>query len=231
MDELRKGRSQVLESGHTLILGWSPQVFTILSELMIANENQKKARIVILAEKDKVEMEEEVRERVTVVGKTKIICRSGSPMDLTDLEIASPHAAKSIIVLPPEDDDPDCSVIKTVLALTNNPNRRPDPYHIVTQIRDPQNMDVVKMIGAKDKVMAIQSGELIARVVAQTSRQSGLSVVYTELMNFGGDEIYFKEEPALAGKTFGESLNQFEDSCVLGSAMPTRPQMRSEVLP
>ena len=33
---------------------------------------------------------------------------------------------------------------------------------------------------------AIQTGDLIARVVAQTSRQSGLSVVYTELMNFGG---------------------------------------------
>jgi voltage-gated potassium channel Kch len=216
LEELRKGRSRVLESGHTLILGWSPQIFTILSELMIANENQKNARIVILADKDKVEMEDEVRNRVETVGHTKVICRSGSPIDLTDLEIASPHAAKSIIVLPPEDDDPDSYVIKTILALTNNPNRRPEPYHIVTQIRDPQNMDVVKMVGLKDKVLAILTGDLIARVVAQTSRQSGLSVVYTELMNYGGDEIYFKEEPALAGKTFGESLLQFEDSAVMG---------------
>ncbi len=216
LEELRKGRSRVLENGHTLILGWSPQVFTILSELMTANENQKNARIVILADKDKVEMEDEVRSRVETAGKTKVICRSGSPIDLTDLEIGSPHSAKSIIVLPPEDDDPDSYVIKTILALTNNPQRRPEPYHIVTQIRDPQNMDVVKMVGARDTVLAIQTGDLIARVVAQTSRQSGLSVVYTELMNYGGDEIYFKEEPALAGKTFGESLLQFEDSCVLG---------------
>ncbi len=59
-------------------------------------------------------------------------------MDPNDLEIASPQSAKSIIILPPEDDDPDCSVIKTILAITNNPNRRPEPYHIVTQIRDPQ---------------------------------------------------------------------------------------------
>ena len=62
------------------------------------------------------------------------------------------------------------------------------------------------MIGATDKVQAVLTGDLIARVVAQTSRQSGLSVVYTELLNFGGDEIYFKEEPALVGRTFGESL-------------------------
>ena len=58
LDELRKGRSQVLESGHTLILGWSAQVFTILSELMVANENISNARIVVLADKDKVEMED-----------------------------------------------------------------------------------------------------------------------------------------------------------------------------
>ncbi len=72
------------------------------------------------------------------------------------------------------------------------------------------------MVSARDKVLAILTGDLIARVVAQTSRQSGLSVVYTELMNYGGDEIYFKEEPALAGKTFGEALLQFEDSAVMG---------------
>ncbi len=216
VEDLRKGRSRVLENGHTLILGWSPQVFTILSELMIANENQKNACIVVFADKDKVEMEDELRDRVEKIGRTRIICRSGSPIDMTDIEIASPHEAKSIIVLPPEDDDPDSYVIKAMLALTNNPNRRAEPYHIVTQIRDPKNMDVVKLVGAKDKVLAVLTGDLIARVVAQTSRQSGLSVVYTELMNYGGDEIYFKEEPALAGKTFGEALLQYEDSAVIG---------------
>lgn len=216
LEELRKGRSQVLESGHTLVLGWSSQVFTILSELMIANENQKHARIVVMADRDKVEMEDEIRTRVEAAGGTRVICRSGSPIDLTDLEIAAPHAAKSIIILPPEEDDPDSYVIKTVLALTNNPGRRPEPYHIVTQIRDPKNMDVVRMIAARDQVLAVLTGDLIARVVAQTSRQSGLSVVYTELMNYGGDEIYFKEEPALTGRTFGEALLQFEDSAVLG---------------
>src|SRR6266498_1519310 len=43
MNRLRKGRSIVLESDHTLVLGWSPQVFTILNELMTANENQSRA--------------------------------------------------------------------------------------------------------------------------------------------------------------------------------------------
>jgi len=216
MERLRKGRSRVLESNHTLVLGWSAQIFTILNELMAANENQNNARIVVLADKDKVEMEDEIRERVHVRGKTRIICRSGGPIDPNDIEITSPHAAKSIIVLPPENKDPDIDVIKTVLAITNNPNRRAEPYHIVTQIRDAKNMNVLKMVGVNDNVQAILTGDLIARVVAQTSRQSGLSVVYTELMDFGGDEIYFKHEPGLAGKTLGEALLAYEDSCLMG---------------
>jgi hypothetical protein len=72
------------------------------------------------------------------------------------------------------------------------------------------------MISSNDKVLPLVTENLIARVVAQTSRQSGLSVVYTELMNFGGDEIYFKQEPGLSGKTFGEAILAYEDSTVMG---------------
>ena len=138
VDALRRGRSRVLESDHTVILGWSPQVFTIISELMIANENRKHgAAIAILAENDKVEMEEEIYGRFPHMKNTKIICRSGSPIDPTEIEIVSPHTARSIIILP-EGKDPDSYVIKSILALTNNPNRRAEPYHIVTQVRDPK---------------------------------------------------------------------------------------------
>ena len=216
LEELRKGRSIVLENNHTVILGWSPQVFTIISELVEANSNQKRAAIAILAENDKVEMEDEIRARIDELKTTRVICRSGNPMDPTDLELVSPHTARSIIVIPPDTDDPDTFVIKTVLAITNNPNRREEPYHIITQLRDEKSQSLVKMISTRDEVNAVMMGELIARVTAQTSRLSGLSVVYTELMNFGGDEIYFKEEPALSGRTFGDALLAFEDSTVIG---------------
>ena len=34
LDELRKGRSRVLEKDHTIILNWSPSIFDIISELV-----------------------------------------------------------------------------------------------------------------------------------------------------------------------------------------------------
>jgi voltage-gated potassium channel Kch len=217
IDELRKGRSRVLEQEHTVILGWSAQVFTIIPELVAANESRKTGAVIaILAEKDKVEMEDELRARVGSTKNTKVICRSGSPIDPSELEIVSPHTARAIIILPPEEGDPDAAVIKTTLALTNSPHRRSEPYHIITQIQGSRNLQVIQMLGEKDDVQAIQTGDLVARVTAQTSRQSGLSVVYTELLNFGGDEIYFKEEPTLSGKTFGDVLPAYDDATVMG---------------
>ena len=73
LDELRKGKSFVIESNHILILGWSTKIFPILSELILANENKKNACIVILADKDKVEMEDEIRNKMDDFKNTKII--------------------------------------------------------------------------------------------------------------------------------------------------------------
>jgi voltage-gated potassium channel Kch len=215
LNTLRKGRSRALESGHTVILGWSPQVFTIISEIVKANENHK-GSIVILSEEDKANMDDAIKERIGTPKNTRIITRSGSPIDPNDIEIASPHTAKSIIILPPEQGDADSYVIKTALAFTNNPNRRAEPYRIVTQMRDRKNMEVIRMVGAKDNLHTIPTGEVIARVTAQTSRQSGLSAVYTEMLNFDGDEIYFKEEPKLVGKSYAEALFAYEESAVMG---------------
>lgn len=215
LEDLRKGRSMVIEKEHTLILGWSSKIFTIISELIVANENQKNPRIVILADIDKVEMEDEIRNKIENLKNTKIICRSGVPNDLTDLNIANPHAAKSIIVLAAEAENPDPLTIKTILAITNNPDRRSTPYHIVAEIKDEKNLEVAKMVG-KDEIELVLTDDIIARIMVQTSRQSGLSIVYNELMDFDGSEIYFKQEDALVGKTYSDAIMAYDDSAVLG---------------
>jgi|WetSurMetagenome_2_1015567.scaffolds.fasta_scaffold21359_2 ion channel POLLUX/CASTOR len=215
IEDLRKGRSLVIEKNHTIILGWTDQIFTIISELVEANANQKDACIVLLGDKDKIAMQDEVRGRIPNTKTTRIVARTGSPIDMEDLEIVSINTSKSIIILSPETDDPDSEVIKALLAIVNNPGRRNQPFHIVAEIRDPQNLGVSQMVG-KDEVELVLVSSLIARIIAQTCRQSGLSVVYTELLDFGGDEIYFKNMDDLSGKTFAECALMFEDSTLIG---------------
>src|SRR5690606_27411104 len=133
---------------HTLILGWSSKIFAIVDEICIANHSRHKAVIVILAEGDKVEMEDELRAKVPHRGKTRIIVRSGDPMDLTDLEVANPHKARSIVILAPDHSpDADSAVLKTALAVTNNPGRKTGDYHIVGELQDPRNLEAARLVG------------------------------------------------------------------------------------
>src|SRR5918997_1638948 len=163
----------------------------LLSMLVVANESRPSACVAVLAPKDKVEMEDEIRDRVGKTKNTRVICRTGDPIDIDDLELVNPHEARSIIALPPEGEDADSRVMKTILALTNNPNRRKEPYHIVSRMREPENLGVAQMVGGAE-VELVPVDDLIARITAQTCRQSGLSVVYTDLLDFGGHEILLR---------------------------------------
>lgn len=216
IEDLRKGKSMVLESNHTLILGYSSKIYSIISDLCIANENQKNPRIVILANLDKVEMEDDIRAKIPDTKNTKIIVRSGSPLEVSDIQVVNPTEARSIIILSPEDiDNPDVHVIKAVLSLTNSKRRKQGKYHIVAEIKDPQNLEAAKLVGG-DEAVYVLTADLISRLTAQTCRQSGLSIVYTDLLQFEGDEIYFSEEKQLWGKSFKDSLFAFDESSIIG---------------
>jgi len=221
--DLRRGRSTVLEKDHTVILGWSDSVYTIVSELTLANESRKKAVIVVLADRDKVEMEELLRAKVPDLRGTRVICRSGSPMDLDDLALSSHPSARSVILLAPEtSDDPDSEVIKTLLALTH---AGPDGPRIVAEIRNPTNLEAARLVGA-DRTVLLDIRETVAKLIVQTSRQSGAAAVYTELFDYGGDEIYFLDGHALApDATYADALLAYELAGVIGVISADGPKL------
>ncbi len=215
IEELKKGRSKVLETNHTLILGWSSKIFSVISEIIEANENQKNPVIVVLSDKDKVEAEDEIRDKIEDFKNTKLVVRSGNPLESTSMGVVRVNQARSIIVLSPESGNADTQVIKIVLGLTNGKNRKSEKYHIVAEIKDAKNMEAASLVGG-DEAIFVLSGDLISRIMAQTCRQSGLSVVYSEILQFDGDEIYFEYAESLEGKTYRDILFSYEDSSIIG---------------
>lgn len=215
IEDLRKGRSLVVEKGHVVVLGWSPKIFTILNELLAANQSRRDACIVIMAERDKVAMEDELRLKLPRRGRTRIVCRSGNPTDPHDLELVSPQRARSIVVLAPEGPNPDAETVKTILALTGQRERSRKPYHIVAELRDSDNVRLAKLVG-KEEVELVTADDLVARMTVQACRELGLSLVYTELMDFGGGEMYFHEESRLVGKTYRECILSYPHCAVVG---------------
>jgi len=55
--QFRKARGKIIESDHTLILGWNERVVDIIRELILANESERKASLVIPAEAEKQSMD------------------------------------------------------------------------------------------------------------------------------------------------------------------------------
>jgi voltage-gated potassium channel Kch len=213
LEELRKGRTLVVEQGHTLILGWSPKLHQILTELEVANANQRNPCVVVLADRDKVAMEDEVRARAGDGRRTRVICRSGSTSDAADLDLVRPEHAKSILVLLDEDSG-DPGVVKTVLALLSID---PDLERLrVTAEFEGQTSATAIDRATQGRMGVVVSSDVIARVTAQVCRQSGLSLVFQELLDFDGDEIYFQDEPGLVGAAFGDALTAYEHSAVIG---------------
>lgn len=212
LEKLRSGRAPIIESEHTLILGWSNRIFPVVQELAIANENAKRPLIVVVADGSQAIMEKELAERVDNLGKTRVLVRAGDPTNLLALERANIKGAKSIIVLD-ADSTGDSAIVSTVLAI--KASGAPANTPIVVEVDDLTFGDALKH-ATEGRVIAVQSNEIIARVTAQASRQPGLAEVILDLLDFDGDEIYFQRAPELAGKTYAEALVAYEKASIIG---------------
>ena len=218
LDELRKGRSFVLESDHTLILGWSDDDLHDHRRARDRQREREEPVVVVLADHDKVEMEDAIRAKVGDTGGTRMVCRTRQPdrpRRPRDRQPAARRARSSSSS--PEDDEPDAEVIKTLLAITQHPSRATASRTTSSpRSRTPRTSRRPGSCGGDEAVLIDKRRADRAAHRPDLRASRALSVVYTELLDFGGDEIYFRQDPSLAGKTFGDALLAFEDCSVIG---------------
>lgn len=211
---LRKGTSIVLEEGHTVILGFNDNIYTLINELIGANENQKDGCIVVVGEQEKEDMEDAIASRFPDTKTTRIICRSGSPCEPHILERCAAHSSKSIII----NEYNDSQTIKIILAVTSYLKEKELVYpnlYMTVAINEEQNVEAARIAG-EGRAEVIFANDAISRIIAHTCRQPGLSKVMVELFDYDGDELYFEDVPELVGKTFKDTLNRFEKAVVFG---------------
>jgi hypothetical protein len=218
---LKKGYSKVIEDGHTLILGWNDRTVEILRELIIANKSKKKPSVVILAEEEKEAMDDFLSIHLPDKKNTCIVTRSGNRTLLANLELASIGTCKSVIILAScqeysSDQDKlasDAKVIKTALAIMDyKPKGR--KINIVAEVFDDRTREIIKDI-SPDEITAFDSENILAKILVQTSRSVGLSVVYSEIMSFQGCEMYF-HNATWNSISFGKLQFHFPDGVPMG---------------
>lgn len=233
--DLRSGRSQIVESGHTVVLGWNDRIVRVIRELIEANESEPSAVVAVLAQLDKEEMDRFLElqippgERAT----TRIVTRSGLPSDPTVLKTVSPRTAKSVIALCP---DPwtgrsDLDVVKAALATVVESPESTLP--IVAEVSGPENLDILSDV-APDRVLPVHADDILAKIMVQCSRTQGLALVYQEILSFEGAELYFHNDHNAGGLLFGDLVYHLEDGIPVGlrrsdGALELNPLMSATV--
>lgn len=220
--QLRKGHSKVIEEDHTLILGWSERVVEILRELVLANESEDNPCVVILSERDKEDMDDDLAVLLPNSLNTRVVTRSGNTSSLANLEIVSVSTAKSVVVLADCSDAAtaevktasDTRVLKTVLGVVASKDPEQE-LNIVAELFDPLSRQLAHDI-SPDEVTTVHGLDILAKILVQTSRSIGLSVVYGEVMSFDGCELYFHNDTWGDGKAFGQLQYHFPDGVPLG---------------
>lgn len=226
LSELKRGHSKIIEENHTLILGWNPQrVVEIVRELIIANESEDDACVVILADVEKEEMDDHLRLQFPDSKSTRIVTRRGNTASMVALDVVSAETSKSVIILgecgdsasPAHKIASDAKVIQTVLALTSMVSDKVDRC-IVVEIFNKTYRDVLTS-SFSSNVVAVDTSDILAKILVQTSRSVGLSVVYNEILSFDGCEMYFYETD-WRGAKFGEIGYRFPDGAPMGVRQP-----------
>lgn len=222
MINMRKGKSEVIESGHSLILGFGDRVLEIIRELIIANESTSHAAVVVLSENEKDEMDDFFNDKIEDQKTTKIICRSGSTSSIQSLEKVGVTEARSIIILndAPVDADretkelADARVLKTILAVMSCVEEKSLPS-IVAEIHLPNKQKLAKNLS--EKISIIDENSILAKLMVHTSRTSGLAKVYDELVGFKGNEFYFfRPEGGWNGMNYATAMFHFDNCSVIG---------------
>jgi Trk K+ transport system NAD-binding subunit len=212
VEALRRGRSNVLERGHSVVLGWSPRVPTIVGELVLANESVRRAAIVVLADRDKTEMEEILRASVGDLRTTRLVGRRGDPSRASDLELVGAADARSILVMSGEEGD--AGAIKASLAVLG---LHLDDVPVVVEMQSGSQADTLEAV-TDGRIITVTSDRVIAEVTAQACHSRGLAQVFRDLLDFDGDEMYLQEFPELHGATYAQVQQAFDRAAVMGLA-------------
>ncbi|KAL8255062.1 hypothetical protein R6Q59_033283 [Mikania micrantha] len=215
VDSLRKGKSEVIESNHILVLGWSDKLGSLLKQLAIANKSIGGGVVVVLAERDKEEMEMDIAKLEFSFMGTSVICRSGSPLILADLKKVSVSKARAIIVLAADEnaDQSDARALRVVLSLTGV--KEGLRGHVVVEMSDLDNEPLVKLVGG-ELIETVVAHDVIGRLMIQCALQPGLAQIWEDILGFENAEFYIKRWPQLDGLRFEDVLISFPDAIPCG---------------
>ncbi len=223
--DLQRGKSRVIEEGHVVIIGFEDNINSIIDELAMANENQQDAAVVVMAEEDKIKMEEAISQHVPDLGNLRLVCRTGKPDNPDDLKVCSLETCKSVILNMSDD----FMTVKTILLCRNILDECGNKDAcIIATVRDHEVLQPARIAGG-DRAEIMYFQNTIARLMVQSARHPGMSEILAELLSFRGNEIYVEDDPSITGLSIEEMNMRLPDSTGIGMVRDGIPVINGDL--
>ena len=209
VEELRQGRSIVVESGHYVVLGWSERLRVVIDQLTVGDPE---ATVVVLADRDASVVDDDLRADLDPALGHRLVIRSGDPRLPSGLELTNLDEARAILVLA-ADVGGGADVVTTVLMVGRRVGF--DRVPIIVEVSD--DMMREKLVRATGpSVRPVIVAESASRLTALVFRQSGVSEVVEALVDARRPGIHIAEVPELVGCSFGDAVFGFDAARPIG---------------
>jgi hypothetical protein len=222
--DMRSGLNPVVERRHLLCLGYDTNLPLVAREIA---RSRQRCTLVILAPEDKERIDAALRPARQVPGhRLRTVVRTGDPRSEQALLRVAAHAARAVIVTPPahlSDHDSVQWTLSTLLALRRVAE---EGFHgkVIVEARHTEARELLSLAGEPGvagpgqlSLDIVSSDEVLASLLAASTRQDGIAFVLRHLLAFDGCELYLEPLPEpLAGLRFDEAHARIQDAILLG---------------
>jgi ion channel POLLUX/CASTOR len=233
MQRLDSGLTPIAANDHVVILGYSSRTAAIVKELLVSEARVERflhargagrLKIAILSERVDLQVVQDLKDRLGSLWKPRqLVLRTGSPLRVDHLHrVDFMHA--SAILLPAHElagdssSTPDGRTIKALLA-TSTSTRTLEQKRLplmVAEILDARRVRIAER-AYDGPIEILATDTLVARLIVQTVRHPGISMVYQELLApAGADDVYVRRVPEMDGKSLVAASHFFDEAVVLG---------------
>eukprot|EP00037_Helgoeca_nana_P023945 m.250825 g.250825 ORF g.250825 m.250825 type:complete len:755 (+) comp26494_c0_seq1:148-2412(+) len=230
LDELRSGVVPVVESGHSVVLGWTSKTLTICRELAEAHATQRGGHVIcVLAARPKADMMAEVAVQLKgQLGHTSVVCRKGNISLLSDLRKVSIQTAKSVVLLntqhhasssaPTTQEHETACIALRIKQLVEAAHVEDDDAgypNVVIEVMDHNVQGCIDMLGIPN-CATVLTANFTGQMMVNFATSPGLHQVITELTSFSGVEVYIVSDHKCNRRPFGEALMACAGGTVIG---------------
>ena len=199
IDTLKRGNSLVLEKDHIVVLGFYPGEYTLLNQLILAAAG-KPGCVVVAEDMEREEMEQYIDENLDIPKNFRIVCRTADITDPASLVKCSIETCKTVIVSPTDD----MKTIKAILAVSALLADQGLHGISVNAIISKKEYCFPASLAEANNVTTLQTNRILAKMIAHSCTQTGLSETFREVYDYEGCEFYLTTLSGIEGMTFEE---------------------------